>query len=35
MILKSNSMRKIYWTKLAVSDFEKNIEFLKFRWNIK
>lgn len=26
-------MRKVYWTKLAISDFRKNIEFLKLRWN--
>ena len=28
-------MRKIFWTKMAIDDFDQNIDFLRVRWNDK
>ena len=28
-------MRKVIWSKMAIDDFEENIEYLKERWNDK
>ena len=28
-------MRKVFWSQMAIDDFDENINFLKVRWNDK
>ena len=28
-------MRKVFWSKMAINDYDKNIDFLKDHWNDK